>query len=243
MSALLAAVRFLTVLPLPGGGPEDTRVLGRSACFFPLVGLLVGVTVAALDALLGFLLPPWPGSVLVILAMAGVSGGLHLDGLADTADGFLSGRARERALEIMRDSRVGSMGVLAIVGVLLLKAAALASLPPGRRGAALLLMPLAGRAALVLELNLLPYARPSGLGVAFQAHKSPWDAVLAFTLRAGVGFAAAGWRGLLAAAGTVAVTGAVSLWSRRKIGGFTGDTLGAACELSETVPALIVGVP
>jgi adenosylcobinamide-GDP ribazoletransferase len=241
--AFLAALRFLTVLPLAAGGPEDARVLGRSACLFPLVGILAGLGLAALDVLLGTVLPPWPVSVLVVLAMAGVSGGLHLDGLADTADGFLSSRVRERVLEIMRDSRIGSMGVLAIVGVLMLKAAALASVPPGRRGATLLLMPLAGRAALVLELNLLPYARPSGLGAAFQAHKSPWDALLAILLVAGIGFAVAGSRGLFAAAGTVVVSVAVSLWSRRKIGGFTGDTLGAACELSEAVPALILGAP
>lgn len=243
MSAFLAALRFLTVLPLPADGVEDARALGRSPCFFSTIGILAGLGMAALDAVLGAFLPRWPGSVLVVLAMAGISGGLHLDGLADTADGFLSGRSRERILEIMHDSRIGSMGVLAIVGVLTLKMAALASVPPGRRWSALLLMPLAGRTALVLELNLLSYARATGLGVPFEKHKTRWDAVGAVVLLAGIGYAAAGWRGLLAAVGTVAVTGAVSLWSRWKVGGFTGDTLGAACEISEAVPALIAAVP
>jgi len=242
VKSFLAAVRFLTVVPLPADGPEDARVLGRSACFFPVIGLVAGLAMAALDALVGAVLSPWPASVLVVLAMVGISGGLHLDGLADTADGFLSSRSRERMLEIMRDSRIGSMGVLAIVGVLALKMAALAAVPPGRRWAALLLMPLAGRTALVLELSLLPYARSTGLGLAFHTHKTRWDAVLAVMLLAGIGFATAGARGLLGAAGTVVVTGLVSLWCRRKIGGFTGDTLGAACEVSEVVPALIAGV-
>jgi adenosylcobinamide-GDP ribazoletransferase len=241
--AFLAAVRFLTVLPLPAGGPDAARDLGRSARFFPAIGILAGLAMAGLDALLGTLVSPWPGSVLVVLAMAGISGGLHLDGLADTADGFLSSRPRERVLEIMRDSRIGSMGVLAIVGVLLLKTAALATVPAGRRWATLLLMPLAGRTALVLELNLLPYARPAGLGTTFQTYKTPWDALVAIGLLAGIGYATVGQRGLLAAAGTVLVTVLVSVWCRRRIGGFTGDTLGAACEISEAVPALIAGVP
>jgi adenosylcobinamide-GDP ribazoletransferase len=242
VKSLLAAVRFLTVLPLPAEGPEDARDLGRSVRFFPLIGILAGLAMVGLDALLGAVLPPWPRSVLVVLAMVGISGGLHLDGLADTADGFLSSRSRERVLEIMRDSRIGSMGVLAIVGALMLKAAALASVPPGRRWWALLLMPLAGRTALVLELNLVPYARATGLGLVFAAYKTRWDAVLAIALLAGLGSALAGWRGLTAAAATVVLTAVVSLWCRRKIGGFTGDTLGAACELGEAVPVILAGV-
>jgi adenosylcobinamide-GDP ribazoletransferase len=243
VKSFLAAIRFLTVLPVPADGPEDVKTLGRSARLFPVIGILAGLAVAALDALLGAVLAPWPGSVLVVLAMVGISGGLHLDGLADTADGFLSSRSRERILEIMRDSRIGSMGVLAIVGVLVLKMAALASVPPGRRWSTLLLMPLAGRTALVLELSLLSYARSAGLGLAFQTHKTRWDPLVAIGLLAGIGYATAGGRGLLAAAGTVVVTGVVSIWCWRKIGGFTGDTLGAACEISEAVPALIAGVP
>ena len=243
MKSFFAAIRFLTVLPLPSAGPEDAAVLGRSTRFFPVIGLLAGLMMGGLDAVLGAVLPAGPRNVLIVLVMVGVSGGLHLDGLADTADGFLSSRSRERVLEIMRDSRIGAMGVLAIVGVLALKMAALASLPTGRRWPALLLMPLAGRTALVLEMNLLPYARPTGLGVAFETYKSRWDAVWAIGTLAGIGYAAAGPQGLFAAVGTIGVTSVVSLWSHRKVGGWTGDTLGAACELCEAVPVLLAGVP
>ncbi|HTX55308.1 MAG TPA: adenosylcobinamide-GDP ribazoletransferase [Candidatus Baltobacteraceae bacterium] len=243
MKSLFAAIRFLTVLPLPSADPEDAAVLGRSVRFFPVIGLLAGLVMVGLDAVLGAVLPAGPRNVLIVLAMVGVSGGLHLDGLADTADGFLSSRPRERVLEIMKDSRIGTMGVLAIVGALALKVSALASIPADRRWPALLLMPLAGRTALVIAMNVLPYARPTGLGATFEAHKSRWDAIWAIGILAMTGYAAAGWHGLCAAAGTIIVTVVVALWSQSKIGGWTGDTVGAACELCETVPALLAGVP
>jgi len=172
--------------------------------------------------------------------MVGVSGALHLDGLADTADGFLSSRPRERILEIMRDSRVGPMGVLAIAGILLLKVAAFASLAPPVRFGTLLLLPLAGRVAPVLLMSMLDYVREQGLGTAFQRKRSLFAPVLALASLAAAGFLAVGTAGLVAAAGAAGATAVFALWCRAKIGGYTGDTLGAACELAEIVPALVV---
>jgi adenosylcobinamide-GDP ribazoletransferase len=169
-----------------------------------------------------------------------VSGALHLDGLADTADGFLSSRPRERILEIMRDSRVGPMGVLAIAGMLLLKVAAVASLAPPARFGTLLLLPLAGRTAPVLMMAALPYVREQGLGTAFQRPRIVLAPLLALALLAAAGFLAVGTAGLVAAAAAVGATALFALWCRAKIGGYTGDTLGGACELAEVVPALVV---
>ena len=127
MKRFLAAIQFLTILPLPGAWHPDERALGGSLPFFPVVGLGIGAAVALSDWGLGRLFPVGVTSVLAVILLIAASGGLHIDGLADTADGFFSSRPRERILEIMRDSRTGPMGVAAIVCVVALKIALIAS--------------------------------------------------------------------------------------------------------------------
>ena len=214
--------------------------LGRSVRYFPLVGILIGLAVAGLDYGMHFIFAPLPASVTAVIALIGASGGLHMDGLADTADGFFSSRPRERILEIMKDSRIGAMGVIAIVLVILLKLTALSSAPAGLRFAVLVLMPLAGRTALAIHLAVLPYARPEGgLGTVFLQNRSRIDAVFAVAILGVSGWIVAGMAGLIAGGVSVAGTLIFSIWCRRKIGGFTGDTLGAACEIAELAPALV----
>lgn len=237
---LFAGLAFLTVLPVPRRWCGESRDLERSVVWFPLIGLVIGGLIAGFDAVATALLPVWPASVLTVIAMVAISGALHLDGLADTADGFLSSRPRERILEIMRDSRVGPMGVLAIVGMLVLKVAAVAALAPAARFGTVLLLPLAGRTAPVLLMAALKYVRENGLGTAFQRRRDLRAPLLALASLAGAGFLAAGVAGLTAAAAVVGVIAVFALWCRAKIGGYTGDTLGAACELAEVVPALVV---
>jgi adenosylcobinamide-GDP ribazoletransferase len=203
------------------------------------VGLLIGAVAAGWAWGLGRILPAWPASVLTVIALIGVSRGLHMDGLSDTADGFLSSRPRERILEIMRDSHVGAMGVTAIVCAVCLKVAALAELSGEVRWRAALLMPVAGRCALVVSVAALPYARGTeGLGALFYRGRSRTDAAWAVLFLGLVGGAAAGAAGLAASALSVAFTLLFAVYTYRKIGGATGDTLGAACELAEIVPAL-----
>jgi adenosylcobinamide-GDP ribazoletransferase len=237
---LFAGLAFLTILPVPRGWCGERRDLERSRVWFPLIGLLIGLLVASCDAGATALLPVLPASVLTVLAMVAISGALHLDGLADTADGFLSARPRARILEIMRDSRVGPMGVLAIAGMLLLKVAAVASLAPAARFGTVLLMPLAGRVAPVLLMSTLGYARENGLATAFQRKRGGFAPLLAMGSLVVAGYFAAGPAGVAAAAAAIGVTGLFALWCRAKIGGYTGDTLGAACELAEVAPALVV---
>jgi adenosylcobinamide-GDP ribazoletransferase len=240
MKRFLAALQFLTVCPFVADIRCSEADLGRSTPFFPAVGLLIGVVVALLDRLVSHLFPPILASVVAVVALIGASGGLHMDGLADTADGFFSSRPRERILEIMKDSHVGAMGVIGIVCVFCLKVAALASVPLAFRFPVLLLMPLAGRCALVTHLAALPYARSEGgLCTVFVKSRLKSDSILAVAILALVGWVAGGARGLVAAALAVAATFVFSLWCWRKIGGFTGDTLGTACELTELVPALV----
>ncbi len=199
---------------------------------------MIGCAIGALGLLLRWLLPGSVVAVLAIFLLAAVSGCLHLDGLADTADGFLSSRPKERILEIMRDSRTGAMGVIGITLVLLLKFAALSSLASADFFKTVCLMPVAGRCAIVLSMAVLPYAREEGLGRLFYSRYSRFSALwslfflLALTPLIGVGAA------LLVFVVTSGVVVAFSLWCRRKIGGATGDTLGAVCEITEMAVAV-----
>ena len=241
MRALLAAVQFLTVCPFPRAWCPDEETLARSTWWFPVVGLLIGGLAAGLDYVLGHVFPVMLTSVFVVITLLIVSGGLHVDGLADTADGFFSSRPRERILEIMKDSRTGPMGVVAVVCVISLKIAAIASVPEAARWWTLLMIPLAGRCALITNLSVLPYARAEGgLGSVFHKNRSVYHALWASVVLILVGWFAGGWLGLCAAVSSLAAGLLFALHVYRKIGGLTGDTLGAACELVEVVPVLVV---
>jgi adenosylcobinamide-GDP ribazoletransferase len=242
MKPLLAAVRFLTVVPIPGGWGTAENDLARSVPCFPLVGLLLGAAAAGVAWGLAAFAPPMVTAAMVVMLLLSFSGCLHLDGLADTADGLLSSRPRGQILEIMKDSHVGAMGVVAIVGVLLVKFAALGSLPAALLWPAVLLMPLAGRCAMVVHMALLPYARPSGLAGIFYRNPPRMAAVWAAAVLAVVSWALLGSRGLIVFAACLAMTVALSAFVYRKIGGSTGDTLGAVCEMIEVVPALTLAI-
>jgi adenosylcobinamide-GDP ribazoletransferase len=244
---MIAALQFLTVLPLPvpGSWSIGERELRGSVLFFPLVGLLIGAGLAALDRGLTPLLPPGPVAVLIVMALLLVSGGLHLDGLADTADGFMSSRPRERILEIMKDSRSGPMAIAIVTCLLALKMTVVASLAEGVRAQALILMVLAGRCVLVLQMNALPYARPDGgLASVFRKDKSGLhrtiESLWVCIVLGATAWLLLSWAGLIAIAGVLFTLLFFSLYAYRTIGGFTGDTLGAGCEVSETMAGLCV---
>lgn len=238
MKSLFAALGFLTVLPLPGRWLGTEEDLGRSLIWFPLVGALIGMIAAAIDLGLGMILPQTVVSAITVLILLAASGGLHMDGLADSADGFFSSRSRERMLEIMRDSRSGPMGVMAICALLLLKITTLAAVPAPLRITTIVLMPLAGRTALTVSLAALPYARSTG-GLAEVFRPSLRQGLITAALLIVAGWLLQGYPGLLAAGAALAATLLLAAYSKSKIGGFTGDTLGAACELTELAPALV----
>jgi adenosylcobinamide-GDP ribazoletransferase len=239
MRPLLAAIQFLTVIPFPKGFAGGEKELERCVPFFPVVGLLIGIIIAAFDRVVSSIFPPLPTSVMTVIAMTAISGGLHMDGLADTADGFFSARPRERVLEIMRDSRIGVMGVLGVVFVIVLKVSVLISIFPPYRSGIIVLMPLAGRCSFVVIMTGLPYVRrEGGLATAFGVGRS-WFNVLwtsAFLLAAG--WVTGHWVGLTAGFSALLMAALFSVYCFRKIGGYTGDTLGAGCELTEIIPAI-----
>lgn len=213
-----------------------------SVPWFPIIGLLLGAAAAGLAWVLSMWAPSLLVAAVLVVVLLSFSGCLHLDGLADTTDGFLSSRPRERILEIMKDSHVGAMGVIAIACLLLLKFASLASLPAGTLWPAVLLMPLAGRCAIVVQMALLPSARPSGLGAIFYRRRPRWAAVWAAGVLAAVSVGILGWRGLMVWVVCMGGTAALSAYAYRKIGGATGDTFGAVCEIVEAVPAIVLAI-
>ncbi len=238
-----SALRFLTPVPVPGPWAGGERELSRSPFFFPVVGALIGGVVAAISFGLDHVLPPLAASAILVCVLVAASRGLHMDGLADTADGLLSSRPRDQILTIMRDSRTGAMGVVVVVCVILLKTALLASITPeGARWQIALLMPLAGRCAMVVTMALFPYARPEGgLATVFLARTAGRRLLLVWAplvLLAG-GWLLAGVEGLAAAGASIFVGLIVGIYCQRRIGGYTGDTLGATNELVECMPALI----
>jgi len=197
------------------------------------------------------LLPSLVAAVLVVLLLEAVTRGLHMDGLMDTADGVLSGAPRERTLEIMKDSSVGAMGVVAAVLIVLLKVAALGALARADAAAPLLAGWAAARALPALDVYAWPYARAAGTGEAFTRERTPGPVVMAAGLLA-VGLAAtalvtlavdgagAWYAGLAVAVVAMAVALAVQAAVAKRLGGLTGDVYGMGIELAETA-ALVAG--
>lgn len=241
MQSFFAAISFLTIVRIPPSWCGDEQALGRSLSWFPVIGLLIGCVVALADGLMRALFPGLlvPSALTVMLLIA-VSGGFHLDGLADSADAFMSSRPKEQMLEIMKDSRCGPMAVLTIVALLLLKFAALASLDGDLRAPAIILMPLAGRCALVLKTVSLNYVRESGLVSLFQRNGRERHYGITILLLGGCSCLTLGFKGVWVLLACLLVVWLFACYCRAKIGGMTGDTLGAACELSEAVPPLVV---
>jgi len=233
------ALTFLTKCPWFRSAPADAGALARSMFWFPWVGALLGGLYWGAWAGLTRVLP-LPGAAGVLLAFTVLStGGLHLDGLADTADGLGGGRTREGCLAIMKDSRVGTFGVLSLIVVLVLKFAFFLSLGDRAAAPVLLCYPVAGRWGMVLLAYLSPYARPEGgLGQAMTSGVAARTMAGATVSAAALCLGLGGVRGLilLAAAGLAVWLG--SLYFRQRLGGVTGDVLGAA---NEALEVLVLG--
>ena len=234
MKSFLASFRFLTILPIPGNGDCSEAILHASARYFPLVGAVIGAMMAGIAFGLGFVFPHILVASILALAMIAISGGFHIDGLADTADGFLSSRPPEKIREIMKDSRIGAMGVIAIVSVISLKILALTSLNEQWLWRAAFLAPMAGHTILFVKMTFMsPADSDGGLGSIFINNRKPIEAIAATLLLACTGWVIMGYAALVAIAACLLILALFCLICQRKLSGATGDTLGAACELCE----------
>ncbi|HEY4685054.1 MAG TPA: adenosylcobinamide-GDP ribazoletransferase [Dehalococcoidia bacterium] len=235
----VVALELLTALRLRLAPIQAERALGLSQAWFPAVGLLLGAILLGLDEGLDGYLPAGVRAWLLVATLAALSGGLHVDGLADTADGVFGARTREERLSIMRDGSIGAFGAAAVVIVLALKATTIASLS-ATRPEALLLAPALGRWAIVCAIAAFPYARAEGLGKPFHASALPWAGSIATATAVAATVALLGSKGLvLVAIGGGLALGLGYLISGR-LGGLTGDTYGAINEAGEVLVLLAI---
>ena len=231
---LLIALQFLTRLPVRLPGLPTAQENGRSLLWYPLVGLLIGSLLVLAWLLLQGVSTGLQAALLLAI-WVWLSGGLHLDGLADTADAWVGGYGdRERTLAIMKDPACGPIGVITLVLLLLLKWAALVALLESGQWLPLLLAPWLGRWILPLLLLTTAYVRPGGMGHTLAEHIPRASLPLLLTVHA-LGMLLCGWYGLLALLLALLVWLLVRHYLRARLGGTTGDTAGALVELVEVV--------
>lgn len=230
INSLRSAVAFLTVIPVAGSEGKPAPRLGRA--YFPAVGAVLGLVAGAVLMLTAAITTQMVGAVAAVAVLAALTGGLHLDGVADAADGLFGRGTRAERLAIMRDPRIGSFGAVALIVVLLGDVAALTALAPAVAIVALVIAGALSRWAMLGVVALVPYVRESGLGVAAGGTNRTFDLLLGSALAAMA--CLLDWRHALLAALLVLVTALiVGVVARRRIGGATGDIYGATAELCQ----------
>jgi len=234
--SFLTAIAFLTRLPVGKFVAFDAADVGHSAGWFPFVGILLGGIYCGAAAVLKAHLPLGLVAVVLVLLDALATGALHYDGLADSADGFGGGKNREDILRIMREHAIGSYGGLALVIAVALKVAAYDALLSGTHWIpALILTPALGRWSILFLTATLPYARTDASVVEDMGKRALVFGTLSMIVALGAALSGRAW---MAAAVVAAVTACFGEYCRRRIGGITGDTLGASVQLSESAALL-----
>lgn len=238
LASFVFALQFLTRIQI--ANPEwNYEKCGRGSAFFPVVGLVVGGLLLALKMLGETVFSPLITAALILLAEVFITGGLHVDGFMDSMDGLYSGRDRERKLEIMKDSRVGSFGALGLACLILVKYIFYLELLKMGQVSWLLAIPVFGRWSMVYAIRFFPYLRPQGLGNPYSDHTGSREFLLATAIMAGT-------LGLALREGALVFLIPILLvhfWLRRvrdTLGGLTGDIYGAVEEISEVMGLITV---
>ncbi len=233
------AFSFLTTIPFPIVNDQSEKDQARSLIYAPIVGLFIGAVMLGIWQGLSFLPYKPISAILLLLLNIALTGGLHLDGLADTCDGVFSNRPRERTLEIMRDSHIGTNGVIALVLILMFYGVVFFTIPSfvtQNTIAFILLMPVAGRTGSVVASGISEYARKTdGLGKNFIELLGIKEALVGGALSLLIHIGVFGWRGAILFVITIISTLLMTLFFKHKLGGATGDTLGAICEINQVI--------
>ena len=236
----LTAVMFLTRLPCPAWVGHDAPTLSRSAVYFPAVGVLVGLFGAAAYHAVSLAFAPTFAAAAALAATVWLTGAFHEDALGDTFDGFGGGWTRDEVLRIMRDSRLGTYGTVALVLTLGARWTALASLDAGTVLGALVGAHVLARWTALPLILWLPYVRETGTGKPFAASMTAGRLAAGTAVAVGLGALALGWALVPVGLTVVGVTVAGGLYSRSRIGGMTGDVLGAVNGLAELAAYLVL---
>jgi adenosylcobinamide-GDP ribazoletransferase len=235
MRNLISALQFITILPMGKAKSYDPP---NMVAYFPLVGILLGLLVALFDAVVVKLWTPPVAALLDIIFLAVLTGAFHIDGLGDTADGLMGPRSRDKALEIMKDSRLGTMGLVAILFGLALKWGGIANLD-AHRSILLIVVPAYARAGILFGMRYLPYGRSNGTGKPFFQKKLSlkhfWGLIFPIGLSLILGLKAI-WLSLAFAI----IIGLILLFYKKRMGCITGDMLGAMVEITEAGLFLLI---
>lgn len=230
MQDFITALRFLTAIPIKTKDRGEPSLAG-SLAYYPLVGLIIGLIISGIYIASGILIGHLAASAIAVVALVAMTGGIHLDGLSDTADAFFSGRDKASMLDIMRDPRTGAMGVMAIVSAILLQFVAIYSIRAGLEMTALVMMCTLSRWGMVLSVYLFPYARKEGKARLIKDGMTTHIFILSSVIAAVISAAAWGIYGILLMCIAGGISYLIGKKSERLIGGVTGDVLGATNEI------------
>lgn len=237
MKGFISAIQFITIFPL---GKTESFEPEKMIPFFPLVGILLGLLVAAFDAIVVRFWAPAVVALLDLILLAVLTGAFHIDGLGDTADGLLGPRSRDKALEIMKDSRIGTMGLVAILFGLAIKWSGIANLST-HRSLFLIIVPAYARAGILFGMRYLPYGRRDGTGKPFFHEKLSWMRFWGLLLPFGLSLLL-GLKALWINLAFVIILASILFFYKKRMGCITGDMLGAMTELTEAGLFLIASI-
>jgi adenosylcobinamide-GDP ribazoletransferase len=241
MKNFLSALSFLTILPVGRYALPEERNLAGSMAFFPLVGFVIGLILSLGNYLFSFLFSHTLTLWLIIGLLALLTRGLHLDGFADTLDGLAAGGPKERILEVMRDSRSGGFAVIGLILLIGAKYLALDQIPGSSIYYSLILMAVMARNSMVLVCYRSPYARPEGgLAKPFSENLKPREMIISLASTFVIALILQRWKGLLLFVAICLFSLGYRFFFIKKLGGITGDVLGAANELSELLCLLLL---
>jgi len=241
MKGFLRALQFLTIIRIFKDLDITGEKLGNSMACFPLVGLLIGLILVGVRTVLDTVLPASLVDILVIVTLVIVAGAFHLDGFADTVDGLAGGTDREKTLAIMKDSRIGSFAVTGLILLLLLKVFALMEIPVEIKNRTLIIMPVLGRWSTVQLASFFNYARSGyGTALAFTQFVGKKEAIISTLITAAIVIGLFLLQGLFIFLFVGMLTLLFGLFFKKRIGGVTGDIMGAVCELSEVSTLLLI---
>lgn len=242
MKGFLEAIRFLTIIPVRSGFDTDAEKSMRLApVFFPVIGLGIGLMLSGINVLLSRVMNNQFGSgILIVIFLILITRGLHLDGLADTCDAFFSINNKTNMLKIMRDPHIGTMGVLGLLCIILLKLFFIAFLNPAIKNSALILMCVLSRYAMVFTLYKFNYARPEGKAKIFFSAVDHKTFFLAAAITLICSTALYAFSGLILCIAVTLCTFGIASYMAKKLNGLTGDTLGAINELTEILVLFLI---
>lgn len=236
LNNFLLSLQFLTIINIKDNITIYEDRLGKVVIFFPVVGVLIGLILIITSRLLSLWLPVALTDVFILIALLIITGGLHIDGFADTIDGFAGGKDKEDILRIMKDSRIGTFGVAGLIMLLMTKYLAIQGLPIDSKYLILTVMPAVGRWSILPMGFLFKYARTEGgTGKAFAEHIKLKEFIIGTVLSLIIAISLLGVKGFLMITVVFIATLIIGRHSEKRIGGITGDVFGATIEINELI--------